>query len=124
MKHGASGQLGAVAARADDRGADGLASQGKFPLAEPAFPDGLPQNRPQVAKFQPGKRFFDAVRHAAGEGNDQFLFPAGIKPPRLPGGQLLQKMRFLPQTRGHFQRLRQNFSHGFHLPGACLVPRF
>ena len=124
MEYGASGQLGTVAARADDRGTDGLASQGKFPLAELAFPDGLPQNRPQVAEFQPWKLFFDTVRHAAGEGNDQFLFPAGIKPPRFPGGQLLQQGRFLPQTRRHFQRLRQNFGHGFHLPGACFVPRF
>ena len=124
MEHGASGQLGAVAARADDRGADSLASQREFSPAKPAFPDSLSQNRPQVAKFQPGKRFFDAVRHAAGEGNDQFLFLAGVKSPRLPGCQLLQKWRFLPQTRGHFQHLGQKFSYGLHLPGACLVPRF
>ena len=124
MEHGASGQLGAVAARADDRGADSLASQREFSPAEPAFPDSLSQNRPQIAEFQPWKLFFDAVRHAAGEGNDQFLFPAGVKPPRFPGGQLLQQGRFLPQTRRHFQRLRQNFGHGFHLPGACLLPRF
>ena len=37
---------------------------------------------------------------------------------------LLQQGRFLPQTRRHFQRLRQNFGHGFHLPGACFGPRF
>ena len=48
----------------------------------------------------------------------------GVKPPRLPGGQLLQKRRFLPQTRRHFQRLRQNFGHGFHLPGLAFSPGF
>ena len=60
-----------MAACADDRGADGFAAQHIVSPAQAAFPDGLSQHRPQIPEFQPRQLFLDAVRHAAGEGQQR-----------------------------------------------------
>ena len=74
VKHRTAGKPGAVAAGADDRGTDGAAAQHKFPAAQAAAADGLPQLRSQIAEGQPWLFLPDAVRHTAGKGNDSIIW--------------------------------------------------